>query len=422
MRPDEQRPAPHFLLVGNGPYLNRGCEAIVRGTMAILRQEFGSNVSATVASVFLTRAAMDWQIAREDDPAVEHVAIDRWFTDPAPRYTWRWALQAARRRVRSDKGSNLRVLDGPLKTALAALQVGGDNYSQPASLPLRHMAMDRYIRRVSTVPLVLWGASVGPFVGFPYLVRKVIRHMNSFSGVFLRESQSQQYLAEHGVVGNVHMAGDPSFLMEPEPVADLSLGDALERGAVGLNLSPLLGRHVAGGDAQRWRDIAVATAVAIRRKTGRPLVLVPHVTVPVTDDHRLLSDVAMRVRADGVNDVWCMGRELGAAQTKWVVGKCEVFVGARMHAAIAAISSCVPTILLAYSQKARGLTDAAYGVRDYCIEPSDFTPEAVSAKVCWLLDRAEEVRQHLRTRVPELRAAAARMGPLLRTIVETVPS
>jgi hypothetical protein len=40
---------PHFLLVGNGPYLNRGCEAIVRGTMAILCQAFGEGFRVRVA-------------------------------------------------------------------------------------------------------------------------------------------------------------------------------------------------------------------------------------------------------------------------------------------------------------------------------------------------------------------------------------
>jgi hypothetical protein len=31
---------PTFLLAGNGPYVNRGCEAIVRGTTKILREVY----------------------------------------------------------------------------------------------------------------------------------------------------------------------------------------------------------------------------------------------------------------------------------------------------------------------------------------------------------------------------------------------
>ena len=35
---DKDRPL--FILAGNGPYENRGCEAIVRGTVKILRNYF----------------------------------------------------------------------------------------------------------------------------------------------------------------------------------------------------------------------------------------------------------------------------------------------------------------------------------------------------------------------------------------------
>ena len=35
---NEERPL--FILAGNGPYTNRGCEAIVRGTVKILREYF----------------------------------------------------------------------------------------------------------------------------------------------------------------------------------------------------------------------------------------------------------------------------------------------------------------------------------------------------------------------------------------------
>ena len=42
-------PAP-FLIVHGGPYVeNRGCEAILRGTMEILRREFGTAVRARVS-------------------------------------------------------------------------------------------------------------------------------------------------------------------------------------------------------------------------------------------------------------------------------------------------------------------------------------------------------------------------------------
>lgn len=40
---------PRFLLAGNSSYQNRGCEAIIRGTTAILRRSFGAGVHFAVA-------------------------------------------------------------------------------------------------------------------------------------------------------------------------------------------------------------------------------------------------------------------------------------------------------------------------------------------------------------------------------------
>jgi hypothetical protein len=55
----------HFILLGNGSCLNRGCEAIVRGTMAILRQAFGGDAIGETFSPVAGRLVLD-QEARID--------------------------------------------------------------------------------------------------------------------------------------------------------------------------------------------------------------------------------------------------------------------------------------------------------------------------------------------------------------------
>lgn len=58
---------PRLLLVGNGPHSNRGCEAIVRGTMAILRKEYGGSFRVTLGT-FDSVSAVAYQAAQETDP------------------------------------------------------------------------------------------------------------------------------------------------------------------------------------------------------------------------------------------------------------------------------------------------------------------------------------------------------------------
>ena len=47
--------------------------------------------------------------------------------------------------------------------------------------------------------------------------------------------------------------------------------------------------------------------------------------------------------------------DLDASEVKWCISKLDWFVGSRMHATIAALSSGVPCAAIAYSRKFRGV-------------------------------------------------------------------
>ncbi len=45
----------------------------------------------------------------------------------------------------------------------------------------------------------------------------------------------------------------------------------------------------------------------------------------------------------------------GEQEVKGIIGRCDMFIGSRMHACIAALSQGIPTIGIAYSKKFRGV-------------------------------------------------------------------
>ncbi len=91
----------------------------------------------------------------------------------------------------------------------------------------------------------------------------------------------------------------------------------------------LLVPHVCPGDAGGESDVAACRAVFARIPTElrRRTALLPPLEAP--------------------------------GEYKWVIGRLAGFCGTRMHATIAALSSGVPTIGLAYSDKMRGVFDSA---------------------------------------------------------------
>ena len=403
---------PHFLLVGNDPFRNRGCEAIVRGTMTILRRMFGEAFCVTAAS-FGDPAIIAHQAAEEKDPLIQHISLQG---QGLPLFRWSrrwWQYQMVKPFTRRVNYASLKC---PARTACCALQIGGDNYSLDYGKPMRHMRIDDDLRAAG-VPVVLWGASVGPFDADPQFEPVMIEHLRRISAIVVRESRSLDYLRRSGVVDNVTTMADPAFVMEPVPVTSGCLGVELRQGTIGINLSPWMAQYVCGGDLAAWTDRATSLVKAVGQATNRPILLVPHVTQDNTNDHAFLRQVMLRLSAGSGPPVECLDDRFSAAETKWIIAQCAAFVGARTHATIAAISSMVPTLSLAYSVKAIGLNQDIFGSLDYCILPDALTPALLVDRVTRLLHNAEQVKSGLVALVPQLRETAFGAGNVLRKFV-----
>jgi polysaccharide pyruvyl transferase WcaK-like protein len=303
----------------------------------------------------------------------------------------------------------LHRLPSDASQSLAALQIGGDNYSLDYGSPRRFMQIDRWLQRHG-VPLVLWGASVGPFDKDPAFEREMVEHLSRFCLITVRESRSYRYLQNLGLK-NISQVADPAFLMEPEPVADLVLPPAY----LGINFSPLKVKTATSGDLEKWCAVCAVAVARVLSRCDLPVILIPHVVTPVpeNDDRAFLQTVARAVNSP--RHVTVLGSDYTAAQLKWVIGKATVFAGARTHSTIAALSMGVPTLSLAYSVKAWGLNDDVFGHTDYCMNVSELQREAALAeRMEALLANKNSIQRQLNSRLQALEADAMKAGIALR--------
>lgn len=399
----------HFLLVGNSPFANRGNEAIYRGTVAILRHAFGPETRITAAS-YGPREEIEKQ--DREDPAATHIALT------CRRFRLPWVLDQLNRRAGLRTSGRFWMLRDAVKTADAALEIGGDNYSLDYGTPTHLLELDRYLLR-SGLPLFLWGASVGPFDCEPEFEKAVMRHLRNFSGIYARETESLDYLRRNGLGELVRLVADPAFAMTAEEPPD-ALKPRVEWAAspVALNFSPLMARFVAAakGSHSRWQEICVDAIVKLLHEVERPIVLVPHVFQRVfqNDDGDFLSEIAERVRRETGVEVPVVPRQLTSPQLKWVIGRCAALASARTHACLAAISSGVPVLSLAYSRKAVGINRDVFQRDEYCVKPEAITAESIAAGISKLLACGDRIREHLAGQVPLLTARAYAAGDLLR--------
>lgn len=385
--------------------------------MEILRKEFGPGIRAN-AGVYAGVEKVTQQNAAEIDHAVRSYSL----SGAGPRLTLKWWACQANKRLGTSFVPQHWELKSLLKNAAVALEVGGDNYSLDYGRPESFMAMDRFLL-AQKVPVILWGASVGPFDADPEFAPRMFDHLRTLTAIFVRETASLEYLRANGVLENVHLMADPAFVMPPVEPPAVKSGFAVPEGTIGINLSPLVARYRGPQNApfnlKEWLAFC-AELVKSAAILKRPILLIPHVKSddPDYDDFSFLQTLCELVAKDVSVPVNVITREMDAAELKWIIARCAIFAGARTHATIAALSSHVPTLSIGYSLKARGINKDIFGNLDYCIPVSELNGANFNERLQTLLNNQAEIRTLLASRIPKLQALAFGAGPSLRKILE----
>ena len=80
----------------------------------------------------------------------------------------------------------------------------------------------------------------------------------------------------------------------------------------------------------------------------------------------------------------------------------------------------MPTLCLAYSAKAEGICLDFFGNRDLCLDPCELSPDCVAEKMEHMLERTDEIRSEIGSRLPRLKERAMNAGRYLREVLEAI--
>ena len=371
---------PIFVL--NGSTGNRGCEAILLSTWELWRQAYPRATS-------INSSMIDPRIGRTaylNKPGLKH----RCHPEPGSVQFLKWQLS---KRL----GGKTYNFERFLPRSDLVMSLGGDNYSLDYGSATKYLnANDKVL--ASGKPLVIWGASIGPFSDDPKLEARVAEQFRNLACVVARERRTVAYLSSIGIQENVVLLPDPAFSLEKVPcLLSEQQQEILGRGAIGLNLSPLLARYRTEPDS--WVEDAASWVKALLASTDRPIVLIPHVFEPGNDDQSFLSEVKTLVGAPEESLCLINGRRLSSMQLKYVISQLHLFIGARTHATIAAMSQHVPTISIGYSVKAMGINEEVYGSSDWVISHKGLDGDKLARCVAKLDSQSEKVRKELRKKM-----------------------
>lgn len=409
---------PHFVLAGNGAYANRGCEAIAKSSVQLIR---GAWPDATFT---MATEVGDEDQPNETEPDVRHALLPIGWSESSPnegtvrRFVHRLA-NAGELRWRNRTGlmpspRTLRRIFESFGPITAVLSAGGDTYSLVHGLRFyNQVAMGNAVLQLG-VPLVVWPATLGPFAQGLSL-RALRRHFTRCALVLCREEGSVGRLKDMGVTRNVKLVADPAFLLKPAPPS-IPVPENLAE-CIGVNLAPLT-RYRLHLTLEAWTHLAAEIVTAIERKTGRCVVLVPHEAASrySADEGAFLAQVAEVCEGLGARPT-PLPSSLRAWELKWVIGKLAAFMAVKTHATVASFGSGVPTVTMFRGPKSFYIPRMMFGHDRFVLRPEQISPEPAAQAMADLLAESDQIREVLAVRIPEIRAMAHETVEHLRAAI-----
>ena len=186
----------------------------------------------------------------------------------------------------------------------------------------------------------------------------------AYNRIYARESITYNALLNAGISADkLVLRKDPAFELITADIDKLPEG-LISGKTVGINLSPMVLERA--GDPELVKKSYRNFIRYILDNTDQNIAFVPHVVWGSNDDREPLSRFYEEFKGTGRV---LLIEDSPAEILKSYIAKCSFFVGARTHSTIAAYSSGVPTLVIGYSVKSRGIATDLFGTFENYVLP-----------------------------------------------------
>ncbi len=378
-----------YLLYGHGGSGNHGCEAIVRTTVQLIADEnctlYTSGLDKDIAFGIDKICSLKNEIVQTKRCSLSYIKafLQHHIIHDFEAY---------------DRLAYRTLFDSADSTSIA-ISIGGDNYcySRPVFLYLLNKNI-----RAKGAKTVLWGCSVEP----ANIDDEMRKDLQQYDLIVARESISYNCLKK--INANTLLYPDPAFTLPTQK--NIFPDERMKGNTVGINVSPLILNY------EKQDGITLSNYITlieyILATTTMHIALIPHVVIEGNNDLEALKILFDKFKSSDrihlIKDNNCM-------VLKGYISQCRFFVCARTHASIAAYSTNVPTIVVGYSTKAKGIAEDIFGTDENYVIPVQSLKNDTTLKnqFTWLLEHENQVRAHLTSFMPGYCKRASE----LRTVV-----
>ena len=369
----------NILMYGLSSFKNKGCEAIVKSTLDQTEKIFNKPVIATFdinynSNFFVNKVKYIKQYLKEDELTLKEKQLNEYYKSIPFNYN-NFELLYQRNVVNEIKKSDI------------VLAIGGDNYCYGYNEWL--YALNKEIKKQNKT-LILWGASLFDEINN----LELIEDLKKYDLLIIRESLSYNAIKKYIDESKILYAPDPAFSLKTERIKLNSWYK--NRKILGINLSPL----TISKDNNSFDEVCEFIDYVLKN-TEYSICLLPHVVVDDCNDLDILKEIKEKYKDN--DKVYLEKNNYNCSELKYIISTFEMLLAARTHASIAAYSSCVPTLVLGYSVKSKGIAKDIFGTyEEYVLPKNEISKENLINKFNYINENKNKIKNHLQKIMPKM--------------------
>ena len=309
------------------------------------------------------------------------------------------------------------------------INLGGDTMSGAYGFSTLAPFINILYALLLDTPVVLYGESLGyfrnPVIGF--IAKRIF---NRTKLIILREDLSRKYLHDKCITDpTIYVTADPAFLLNAPPqsrVFKILSNEGINeipRPLIGINPSELIGRYTGSAPQEGKEKITKIMAKVIDNlveNLGAAIIMIPHVYTNNVDDRIAINRIFRKV--ENKSKVKTIKNEYTPQELKGIIGQCDLLIGARMHATIAATSMLVPTVGIAYSHKMHGIIGEMLGQERYVLDIKELDYESLISTINDAWENREVIKRELEFKIPMAKEKAMSNGKLVKELLDSLKS